>query len=477
MLHLNQRPILLNLYLLLSLPIANLQAQQKSPFITGSVSFSVKKGTVACDFVLSDLPNINNYVIRLNSGMNVHYFKDRKRGGGALYYDMDTRDSIGSDETKAYYLHENRGNPARYIPEELEVKYLGMYPVVADSADGYMGQDWRGNIAFNGYSLRAEGLQGDWYPVLYDMDKRKLYSEVRYNIHVSCEDCSVLFVNGCNPVRAKRADLSSDQPREMSIFCGKFEASEDHGIWLLNSGMPLADKQRLITTAATYQSYYEKRFGIQYKGSLTFAQTTPTADPRYWAFSFYSSPTTFNVGVGQYGMQSLFDKDHARRNNQVMAHELAHYYFGTLLKAEGVFGSIITEGFAEFLSLELTRNLGGDSIFRSRLKEKKLSLTYFSHYQPLSRVRTESDYGNREYYLYYYAPILFLAVEKEIGEGAMWTWLKAMVNSKADVADYSLLVATFRASMPDKSVADRIEAKYFNSTDALKSAIEELGIN
>lgn len=469
----NHRLILL----IITLSLSKVQAQEQSPFITGTVSFSVMKGTIACDLVLSNLPKINNYVIRLNSGMNVHFFKDRKRGGGALYYDMDTKDSIGSDETKAYYLHENRGNPARYIPEELEIKYLGMYPVVGDSAHGYMGQDWRGNIAFNGYSLRAEGRQGDWYPILYDMDKRKLYSEVRYNIHVSCEDCSVLFVNGSTPVRAKQADLSNNQPREMSIFCGKFEASEDHGIWLLNSGMTPADKQRLIATASTYQAFYEKNFDIPYKGSLTFAQTRPTADPRYWGFSYYTSPTTFNVGVGPYAMQALFDKDHVRRNKQVMAHELAHYYFGTLLKSEGVFGSIMAEGFAEFLSFELTRNLEGDNISQSLLIDKKSSLTYFSNYQPLSRVRTENDYGNREYYLYYYAPILFLAIEKEIGEKAMWTWLKAMVNSRADVTDYSFLVTTFRNSVADKSIAARIEAKYLSSTDALKNALEELGIN
>ena len=207
--------------------------------------------------------------------MNIHYFKDLKLGGGPLYYDMDTKDSIGSDETKAYYLHENRGNPARYIPQRLEVKYLGMYPVVTDSASGYMGQDWRGNIAFNGYSIRAEGLQGDWYPELYDMDKKKLYSEVRYDINISCADCNLLFVNGSSPARAKQAEFKSDLPREMSIFCGKFEADENHGIWLLNSGMQTADRQKLFTTA--YQAFYEKKLDLPFKGSLTFVQTTSKA--------------------------------------------------------------------------------------------------------------------------------------------------------------------------------------------------------
>ena len=465
--------------ILLTMPLffTALHAQLESPMIKGNVCISVTKGTIACDLVLSKLPDIKNYVIRLNSGMNIHYFKDLRRGGGALYYDMDTKDSIGSDETKAYYLHESRGNPARYIPGELEVKYLGMYPVVADSADGYMGQDWRGNIAFNGYSVRAEGLQGDWYPVLYDMDKKKLYSEVRYDITISCSDCSVLFVNGSSPMRAKQAGFKSDDPREMSIFCGEFRASEDHGIWLLNSEMRKSDEQKLFNTATSYQAFYEKIFDIPFKGSLTFVQTSPTADPREWGFAFYSAPTTFNVATGRYGLQSMFDNDNASKNKQGMAHELAHYYFGTLLRPNGTFGHIIEEGFAEYLSYELTRSLEGERIYEALLKQKIQGLTYFRDYQPLALVKTENDYGNREYYLYYYAPILFIAIRAEIGEQAMWKWLKLMVKSNGLPTGYEFLVTTFETAVADKNLARKIEAKYFTSSDALKNAIDEIGVN
>ncbi|HET6255424.1 MAG TPA: hypothetical protein VFE32_15195 [Puia sp.] len=454
-----------------------LHAQQSSPLIKGNVTISITRGTIACDLVLSDLPDIRNYVIRLNSGMNIHYFKDLNWSGPALYYDMDTKDSIGSDATKAYYLHENRGNPARYIPKVLEVNYLGMYPVIADSAAGYMGQDWRGNIAFNGCSIRAEGIQGNWYPELYDMDKRQLYDEVRYDINVTCADCSVLFINGSTPALASHAEFKSDFPREMSIYCGTFKTSADRGIWLLNPDMQKADEQQLYNTATAYQGFYEKMFDIPYNGSLTFVQTTPVADPSRWAFSFYSAPTTFNVGIGPYGMQSLFDKDRAPRAKQIMAHELAHYYFGTLLKPKGVFGPVIMEGFAEYLSFELTRSLEGESAYQGLLDQKIKSLNNFHNYQPLSLVRTESDYGDREYYLYYYAPALFLAIQKEIGGQAMRNWLRTMVDSKADVPDYQFLVTTFKTAVADKALAAKIEAKYFTSPDALKAAIDELGKN
>ena len=453
-----------------------LHAQDRPIFVTGNAKISVQKGTIACDFILSGLPNISNYVIRLNSGMNIHYFKDLDIGGGALYYDMDTRDSIGSDETKAYYLHENRGNPARYIPKKLEVKYLGMYPVIADSASGYMGQDWRGNIAFNGYSIRAEGLQGDWYPELYDMDKKRLYNEVKYHIHVSCEDCTVLFLNGSKPQKGTQADLENDIPCEMSMYCGKFATTENHGIWLLNSHMTKPDERQLFDLAVRYQGYYEKMFGIAYKGSLTFVQTTPVADTTRWGFSFYSAPTTFNVAAGQWSLQSLFRGDDAQKKKQSMAHELAHYYFGTLLKPTGVLGRVVEEGFAEYLSLDLTRSLEGESTYRGLLRQKAASLKWFRNYQPFSALTADTGYGDREYYLYYYAPVLFLAIKTEIGDVAMLKWLKTMIVSKTGDTAYPWLVSTLGTSLSNPELTQKIVSKYFTSPNALKDALNELEV-
>ncbi|MBS1529832.1 MAG: hypothetical protein JSU01_05965 [Bacteroidetes bacterium] len=453
------------------------KAQEKVPMIKGNVDISVTKGTIACDFVLTNLPTIRNYVIRLNSGMNIHYFRDEKRGPGALDYDVDTKDSIQSDEVKSYFVHENRGNPARYIPEELEVKYVGMYPVVKDSASGYMGGDWRGNVAFNGYSVRADGFQSCWYPVLYDKDTRKRNELVRYDVKVTCNDCDVLFVNGSSPVKAKQATFMSDVPHEMSMFCGRFETAEQNGVWLLNAGMTKEDEAKFFSTANAYEAYYAKQMNIPFKGTLTFVQTDPVADPSKWAFAFFSAPTTFNVGVGKWGLQSLFSSGNSARNKKSMAHELAHYYFGTMVRPGSEFGHVIEEGLAEYMALKLTRSIEGEDVFQSLLNERVQSLKYLHNYKPFSQVKTESDYGNREYYLYYYAPALFTAVEKEIGEAAMWQWLRMMALSKNDHSDYNFMADAFKNTVTDNALQQKIIGKYFESPDALKNTKEELGLN
>jgi hypothetical protein len=469
------------LFILLAVIAANLslKAQEKVPLIKGTVDISVTKGTLACDMVLTDLPQVRNYVIRLNSGLNIHYFKDLKRSNVPLYYDMDTKDSVSSDETKAYYLHENRGNPARYIPEELEVKYLGQYPVVKDSAGGYMGQDWRGNIAFNGYSVRAEGLQGAWYPEIYDKTTRKLYGEVRYDIKITCSDCNVLFVNGSTPAKSSQASFTSDVPHEMSMYCGKIETAEQNGVWLLNSDMKKEDERKFFSTANAYEAWYAKQMDIPFKGTLTFVQTDPVADPKRWAFAFFSAPTTFNVGVGQYGLHSLFAADNSAKHKKDMAHELAHYYFGTLVKPGSEFGHVIEEGFAEYMALELTRSFEGESAYASLLEDKATDATNLRHYKykPFSQVSSTDDYGNHEYYLYYYAPVLFTAIKKEIGEKAMWQWLRAMALSKNDHAEYNFMVAALKSTVTDKSLQEKIISKYFESPNALQNAKDELGLN
>ncbi len=91
-------------------------AQETSPMLTGNVNISIKKGTIECEFTLSDLPDIDvkDCVIRLNSGMNIRYFRDTLHKQ-PLDYDVDLKDTLSSGESFAYYLHENLGNKSRCI--------------------------------------------------------------------------------------------------------------------------------------------------------------------------------------------------------------------------------------------------------------------------------------------------------------------------------------------------------------------------
>jgi hypothetical protein len=457
------------LYAIALISICNYSnAQSIAPSITGEVKISIKKGTFECDLIMSDIPNIKDYVIRLNSGMNIRYFRDMD-ANDPLYFDIDKTDTLSSGETIAYYLHENIGNRGRYLPKNLKLNYGGMYPVIPDSASGYMSQDWRGNVAFNGYSLRVDGFQAAWYPVLFDLKNQVEYHQVKYDITISCQDCEVLFVNGSDPVRGNRASFKSAEPREMALYCGKFQAVELKNTWILNPDMNKAEQKDFLNVTNSFKSYYEKNLSIPFKGNMTFVQTTPVASPDTHAFAFVVSPTILNVGIGKYGMQSMFDEVSGLNQKKTIAHELAHYYLGTTLHTNSAFGPVINEGFAEYLSLKAIKSTVGSKSF-DELVKIKLNALKNRPFKPFSLIQSENDFQIREYYVYYYSPILFLAIEEEIGERQMWKWLKTIISSNPPFTNYAFLEETFKKSISDPIVAQKVINKYFTSDNALFNA-------
>jgi hypothetical protein len=446
-------------------------AQDSAVSIRGEVTISIKKGTVECAFNVSDIPRIEEYVIRINSGMNIRAFHEAKYNW-TLFFDLDRRDTTSSGESLAYYLHENHGNTARYLPEQFDVRYGGMYPVAPDSACGYTSEDWRGNLAFNGYSLRADGLQSAWYPVLFDLKRQIRYEKVKYDITITCPDCTVLFANGSEPIRSKTGKFVSAVPRELAIYCGNFETSEINNSWLLNPDMTKGQQKKLLTIINSFKAYYEEKIDIPYKGNITYVHTSPTADPKEWAFSFVASPTIFNVGVGQYGLGAAFDKKEGDITKESIAHELGHYYFGTLLRLNTEFGHVIEEGCTEFLAFNATRSRISDSAYQA-LFQRKLNAIKGMPITPFASIRTADDFHNREFYLYYYTPIVLTAVEKVIGEEAMWTWLRTMVTTKTDFTDYEFFERTFDAAVRDKDKAALVKSRYFTSDEALQNIIQD----
>jgi len=62
------------------------QAQDSILHLTGKLIVSVKKGTMDGNFTLAGIPRIEDYLIRINSGLNIRHFKNVS-GGNFLYYD------------------------------------------------------------------------------------------------------------------------------------------------------------------------------------------------------------------------------------------------------------------------------------------------------------------------------------------------------------------------------------------------------
>ena len=443
-------------------------SQDTIPHIAGNVKISVKKGTIECDLVLSNMPRLNDYYLRLNAGMNIRYIRNAEGPGSSLPYEKSLRDTLSSGEPIAYYIPAY--NPSgKYLPHAIHFNYVGMYPVITDTTSA---EDWRGNIAFNGATVRADGIQSAWCPILYDIKTDTRYEKVTYDLDITCDDCEVIYVNGSQPVSGTHAHVQSSASQDLTMFAGDFRSVDIEGNYFLNSDADHAQLVGLEQVLHSHQEYLAKNIGIPYKGKAVYIETTPVSKNNSWLFASY--PTIVKVGWDP-GLKSIANKTDRESLLQYMSHELSHYYFGTVRNFNSELGDMLAEGFAEYLALNITRNQISDSLYHNDLQNKVRAMRNFKP-KPIAGIRSANDYEDRELYVYYYAPLIFSAVEKEIGQEKMWQWIKALLQSPTVFTNYSFVEQTLKKAVNDESKFAVLREKYFTSEQSLQNAIATLNI-
>jgi hypothetical protein len=384
-------------------------------------------------------------------------------------YNKSKKDTMSSGESFAYYFEDNTGKE-KFLPDELQFRYVGKFPVASDTLNNYSREDWRGNIAFNGYSVRAEGVQGAWYPYLYDAKSDVTYEQMNYNIEIECVDCSTLYLNGNDPIHAQKATFVSEKPYELSLFCGNYEYINDGNLLLLNPTFTSDAINDFSKMVAQYKKYYEQQLNIQFSEPPVFINSTPTAPNYGWLFVSY--PTIMGIGYGNLGLGALFD---TKQNwyEQLIAHELGHFYFGTYKVFNSALGDMMSEGFAEYLSLKLFEELKGKKSYDQLLEEKFEILKTFNTL-PISKINTVSDIQDRERFVYNYAPLMFIAIEQEIGSEKMWEWLFNILNTKTEYTNYDFLLSTLQNTLNDEKTLLKIINKYFNSKKSMENILSQI---
>ncbi|QES90403.1 gluzincin family metallopeptidase [Rhizosphaericola mali] len=440
-------------------------AQDSVPKLTGNIKISIKEGSIESDLKLENIPHLEDYYIRLNKGMNVLNWKSLDGKGFLLHASVEyDKDSFQTGESMAYYFLDNT-RKRKYLPNNLEVKYVGKFPVVKDTLnDNYMLSDWKGNIAFNSYSLRTDGAQSSWYPILYDIKKDLPYDNITYDINVSCIDCKVLYVNGSAPLNSNKGQFESKNPVPINLYCGDFKYKEIDSIYFLNPDLNKNQLDSLGRDIDKYKKYYQQTFAIPYKDAFTLIHTTPLSKRNAWSFA--SFPSVVNIGFGKYGLQLYLDS----ANRLTIAHELAHYYFGNYRKFNDVLGDMMLEGFTEYTGMQLMRNLISPNIYNKILTQKINILKDFQAV-PFGKIKVSSDFQNRELYVYYYAPVIFTAIEKIIGTDNMNSWLKNILNNKEKTTNYAFLSGTLKNVIGEQKFAE-IESQLLTSDISKSNAIE-----
>lgn len=454
----------IQLFTFLFLHIIGYQSVAQSPLLKGKIKISVQQGTVECDFILTDIPKIPDYAILLNAGMNLLSISNTQN---AYTYSYERENKFGY-ENFGYFIPDNTGK-AKYIPGSLRFQYVGKFPVARDTLN-CQSEDWRGNIAFNGYSIRADGVQSAWYPIFYDIKKDKEYDKVRCDIEIECADCRSIYLNGNEPAIGKTAHFKNDKAFELLLYAGDFDVHHYKETYFINS---LLTKNQMIEfdeIADGFKKYYEEKLGIEFNSAVSYLSATPSSKSNAW--SFVSFPTIASIGWESGKIKNLLEDSWLK---ETLPHEFAHYYFGTYLECSSELGAVFNEGLAEFISMKLMKDLYSDSLFQSEIKEKAKKLKSFSP-RPFSSITIDSGFVNRELYVYNYAPLLFTAIEKEIGERMMWKWLHTILTTPTTFTNYTFLKETLAATLNDNQRFNVLDKKYFSDTKSLNNIYTTLAI-
>ncbi len=460
---------ILTCFILLTLSI-KMFSQENAPHLKGKVNISIKEGTLECDLTLSNIPRIKDYLIRLNSGMNLLNIRSKKPNDFVLGYDKSDKDSTSTGESSAYYFPGNAKN-TKFLPEVLQFRYVGKFPVANDTIENFTRQDWKGNIAFNGISVRSDGSQSAWYPIIYDAEKDIAYDRVAYDIELNCIDCSSIYANGNKPVSANSAHLISNEPQEIALYCGNYDFIDDGNIAILNPKFPKEKIDQFSNLVSSYKKYYEQKLNIKFNQTPTFINTTPTSKKNAWLFVSY--PTIMGIGWGKNGLAGIFEEKSQKFYKPMIAHELGHYYFGTVKVFNSELGDMMSEGFTEYMALKLTEEIQEEKAYEDVLVKKYKNLKNFKP-NSFSIVKSINDIADRQIYVYDYAPIIFIAIEKEIGKKKMWEWLKNILETKAEFTNYNFLISTIKNTLKNDKKTELIVKQYFNNINSIENAIKKI---
>lgn len=458
-----------NKLFLIILLVAGLNAQSQNPHLAGEIRISIQSGIIEADLLLSNLPNSDNYSILLNRGLNVQYFRDIADSANYSFrFDYD-RDVYYEG---FQYQFPVSGNERFPLPEAFMIRYAGKFPVFGDTLRAYEWGDWKGNIAFNGQSLRAAEQSG-WYPILFDQNTATRQHDYTYDVTISCTDCSAIYFNGSEPVKGQQANFRSETPVPLMLFAGSFDFSVNDHVLFVNSGLRPEKQKTLVDLTDRVIEFYEEKLRIPYGSSLVFLNTTPVSKRNAWMFVTY--PTIATVGRPGFALRDYFDPVSFQIKDPsymaMIAHELGHYYIGTYFRPNDKLFWFFLEGLTDYMSLHAIRHVGGDALYKEVIG---FYTRVVQNYEPVSLNLVEKPGEIDEYYRYRYAPLMLAAIEKEIGEEAMWEWMREVIESGGQLTDYGFLLSSFaKAGIPQETI-DYLVAQYIESDQAKQNVLAKL---
>ena len=444
------------IYLLLTFTTVKAQIH-----IKGNVEIDMKSGLINCQFDLTNLPNLKDYSILLNKGMNIKYFKDSNNQ--LIDYEGHYNGKM-QGEGLEYKLNTD----SKSLPENFKIAYKGAFPIYKNDFNSF---DYKGIIAFNGETVRATE-QTKWYPVIYDVLNDKLINSYTYDLNISIKDGTTVFINGSAPKSAKNCRFVSKKACPLLLFAGNYDFIEYNGNYILNTLVSKEDSEKVFKNIEEIKSNYSKNLGIEFTDNIYLINHRAINKRKKgssWGFNTY--PTFAFTNLNFDNMLSDKGKFH---NNIVkyFGHEFGHNYFGNNVMS-GKLSWFWLESFAEYLSYVTAKDLCGKDFLKKALINQVNTIKNDNNFIPLTAIKNRNEIGEK--YRYILAPLLLKCFEDKFGRKKMTLTIKHLLEyAKTETLTLKIWEKSAIKSGIKKEEFKKFEQQYINNKDFKENIINEI---
>jgi len=382
--------------------------------IKGQVEIDMTSGLVNCSFNLSNIPELKDYRILLNKGMNIKYFKNSQN---QLINYNGHYDGIMQGEAIEYtFINDS----IAHIPSEFHVTYKGAFPVYTDDLKEL---DYKGIIAFNDQTMRATE-QTKWYPVIYDAANDKLINSYSYDLTVSITGGNTIFINGTAPKKGTTSRFVSKKARPLLLFVGNYDFIENKGDYILNTTVTKENSEKIFDNIAFIKSQLSKNLDIKFTDNIYLIRHKPLNKRREgssWGFNTY--PTFAFTGIN---FNDLVNEQGKFSNNyyRYFGHEFAHNYFGNNV-ISGKLSWFWLESFTEYLSYNIAEDICGTEYLKEVLIKRTENIKDASFIR-LDKIQNRNEIG--ETYRYVLGPLMLKCFEDKFGRNKMNGVIKSLLE-------------------------------------------------
>ena len=395
---------------------------QSAPQLDGRIETDPATGFFRGDICLSKLPQQQAYSFLLNRGLNLREVRD-----------ASTRQPL---DYTGYYDAANIGDATQYTikgdvgTSGFCASYVGAYPVYRVDAGEWSELDWKGQIAFDGRTVRA-AEQTRFYPVAVDSATGAPLDAVSYRLEVDCSECGSIYVNGSPPKDGPRATFSSDTPRPLLLYAGDFPYTSAGNVHFVGALINPADTALVKSGIQEVADEHASYLGVPYEDEpvyMTFAAVARRRQIGQTSWMFVTWPTIAMDGRVSFSDNLIQEADGRRIFNPspTILHEMAHYYFGTRYAPRGPLRWFLLESTAEFLALKAYRKFAGEGAYASRVRDGFEDAIRAGAVVPLDEVREPERIG--ENYRYRLGPLLLIALEEYAGESVVRETLAKLIT-------------------------------------------------